>query len=345
MNDFEFEQSPWEAYLDTIKAGSIVSAASLLSMLENEEDDIFDDVFEVLNEKEISVDISSLMKPTALGQAAIRLKQEESFVRSGMNLRDLDLSDPLRMYLEEVAGIPAFGDEQLLIQHYISGNQDSAIALTNLGLGRVIQLAGAYVGYGVLLLDLIQEGSIGLWQAIQTYVKGDYTSHRDRMIQNALAKTIILQSRNNGIGQKMREAMQDYRNAEEKLLIEYGRNPSLEEIALEIHMSREEAEIVKKMMDDAFLLQQAENAAKPKEEETPEDSMAVEDTAYFQMRQRINELLSELNEQDAKLLTLRFGLEKGLPMSAEETGRLLGMTTNEVTSREAAALAKLRQFQ
>ena len=79
----------------------------------------------------------------------------------------------------------------------------------------------------------------------------------------------------------------------------------------------------------------------PKEPE-PEDDQAVEDTAYFQMRQRIMELLSVLTPEDAKLLTLRFGLEGGLPMSPEETGKKLGLTSQEVVQREAQALMKLR---
>ena len=78
------------------------------------------------------------------------------------------------------------------------------------------------------------------------------------------------------------------------------------------------------------------------EEPTPEDEQAVEDTAYFQMRQRIEELLSGLDERSAKLLTLRFGLEGGLPMTPEDTGKRLGMTPEEVVAAEAAALAKLR---
>ena len=77
-------------------------------------------------------------------------------------------------------------------------------------------------------------------------------------------------------------------------------------------------------------------------EPEPEDEQAVEDTAYFQMRQRITELLSTLPEEDAKLLTLRFGLEGGLPMTPEDAGRKLGMTPEEVIAREAAALAQLR---
>ena len=85
------------------------------------------------------------------------------------------------------------------------------------------------------------------------------------------------------------------------------------------------------------------NRAKPEEPEPQEEEQAVEDTAYFQMRQRINELLSELNEQETQLLTLRYGLEGGKPMSAAEAGVKLGMTPQQAITMEAEALAKLRK--
>ena len=189
-------------------------------------------------------------------------------------------------------------------------------------------------------MDLFQEGSLGLWQAIGCYRAGAYAAHRDRWIQFYLARAVILQAHSSGIGQKMRRAMEDYRQVDERLLGELGRNPTIEEIADELHMNLEEARTVRKMMDNARML---DKAVRPEdEEEEPEAEQAVEDTALFQMRQRIGDLLSGLDETDAKLLSLRFGLEGGKPVSPEETGRLLGMTAQEVVTREAAALAKLR---
>ena len=140
----------------------------------------------------------------------------------------------------------------------------------------------------------------------------------------------------------MRRALEDYRQVDERLLGELGRNPTLEEIAEELHMGVEEAASVKKMLEDARLLARAKQPAEP-EEEQEEQEQAVEDTALFQMRQRIADLLEGVSEQDAKLLSLRFGLEGGLPLSPEETGRKLGLTPEEVVTREAAALAQLRQ--
>jgi RNA polymerase primary sigma factor len=115
----------------------------------------------------------------------------------------------------------------------------------------------------------------------------------------------------------------------------------LEEIAEAMHTPQEDAEVYANMVAMAQTRKRIEDEREPKEP-APEDDQAVEDTAYFQMRQRITELLSTLEETDAKLLTLRFGLEGGLPLSPEETGRKLGMTPQEVVEREAKALLKLR---
>ena len=215
--------------------------------------------------------------------------------------------------------------------------------LTNLGLRRVVELAGEYVGYGVLLLDLIQEGSLGLWHGVHSYRDGDYGAHRDRWIRFYMAKAVTLQARSGGVGQKMRTALEDYRAVDERLLSELGRNPTLEEIAEALHMGLEEAEAVRKMLEDARLMAQVRKPREEEEETKEEEDMAVEDTALFQSRQRIADLLSGLDKLDQKLLTLRFGLEGGKPLTSEETGKYLGLTASEVVAREAAALAKLRK--
>ena len=341
MMEFQFEQSPWEAYLSSCKEGTVIPAWNLLSMLENEDEEAVEDAFQIIQDRKLVLDVSALPRAVPAGQAALRLKQEREYAEAGLNVTKMEENDPLRLYLEEIAGIPANGDEALLAEQLLSGDERAAQQLTILGLSRVIQMAAEYAGWNVLLLDLIQEGSVGLWEAIGSYTGGDYPSYRDRMIRNALSKSIMLQARSNGLSQKMRQALQDYRSVDERLLSELGRNPSLAEIADGMKVSMEEAECVRKMMDDAVLLEQAEKLVQPKEA-TPEDDQAVEDTAYFQMRQRISELLAQLNELDAKILTLRFGLENSRPMSAEETGRSLGLTAGEVSQRESAALAKLR---
>ena len=336
--DFSFEQSPWEAFLMTKQMGDTISAANMLTMLEGEDEQQIEDALLDLETGCMNLDISGLPKAGGMGEAALRLRQEMQFVKKGMDPKELDPSDPLRLYLEEVAETPVCGDEQLLAEKCAKGSETAMLSLTNLGLSRVIELAAGYVGYGVLLLDLIQEGSLGLWQAIRNYRSGAYAPHRDRWIRFYMAKAVTLQARANGVGQKMRTALEDYKEVDERLLGELGRNPTLEEIALELHMSVDETSSVKKMLEDARLLAQAKKPAEP-EEEKEEEEQAVEDTALFQMRQRILDLLSGVSEEDQKLLTLRFGLEGGKPMSPEDAGKRLGLTPDEVVAREAAALA------
>lgn len=183
-----------------------------------------------------------------------------------------------------------------------------------------------------------------MWQAIRNYRCGNYADQRDRWIRLYMAKAVTLQARANGIGQKMRTALEDYRTVDERLLEEFGRNPTLEEIALELHMGVEEAASVRKMLEDARLLAQVKKEPDP-DEETEAESQAVEDTAQFQSRARILDLLSGLNPLDTKLLTLRFGLEGGSPMTPEQAGIHLGLTPEEVVKKEAAILAKLRNKQ
>lgn len=339
--DFSFEESPWEAFLTTKRSGDTVSAANLLTLLEGEEEQAVEDTLLDLENRCIGLDISGLPKAGGTGEAALRLRQEMQLVKKGLQPRDLEPNDPLRLYLEEVAGTPVAGDEQLLAEACARGEEEAMLALTNLGLSRVIGIAGEHVGYGVLLLDLIQEGSLGLWQAVRNYRSGPFGPHRDHWIRFYMAKAVMMQARANGVGQKMRAALEDYRAVDERLLCDLGRNPTLEEIASELHMGVEEASAVRKMLEDARLLAQAKKAPEP-EEAREAEQQAVEDTAQFQMRQRILDLLSSLEANDARLLTLRFGLEGGKPMSPEEAGRRLGLTPDEVVAREAAALAKLR---
>ena len=340
--EYSFEETPWERYLRSKQAGDTVSAANLLAMLEGEKEEAFEDALQQLEMACMVLDISDLPRTAGTGEAALRLRQELELVKTGITPDALEETDPLRLYLEEVAAMPAFGDEQLLAEDCAGGKQKAMEQLTNLGLSRVVQIAGEYVGYGVLLLDLIQEGSLGLWQAICNYRSGAYAPHRDRWIRLYMAKAVLQQARQNGVGQKMRTALEDYRAVDERLLSDLGRNPTLEEIALELHMTPEEALSVKSMLESARLVASAKKTAQP-EEETHEEEQAVEDTALFQMRQRISDLLSGLQDEDARLLTLRFGLEGGKPLSPEETGRRLGLTAEEVVAREGAALEILRK--
>lgn len=339
--DFTFEQSTWEQILEALPAGGTLDAVRFLTMMEPESEESVEAAFSLLNEKDILLNLAQLEKFAPSGDTAVRLRFEQQLVAEGRLPAGLEQNDPLRLYLEEIAALPACGDAQVLAEAYLAGDESVVPQLTNLMLASVVEQACALAGRGVLLLDLMQEGGMGLWQAILSYRGGDFESYCKRSIQRTLHKALVLQAREYGVGQRMRQAMEDYRAVDERLLGDLGRNPTLEEIALELHMTLQETAAVAEMLDAARRVSRAKAEPEPEEEEIAE-TQAVEDTAYFQMRQRISELLSSLDELDAQVLSARFGLESGLPLTAAETGKKLGLTPDEVTKREAAALTKLR---
>lgn len=341
MNEFILEPSAWDLEARSLRQGSTIRAVRLLTLLEGEGEQALEDAFCTLEEKFVTLDLADLPKPLLTGEIAVRLRREEQLAKNGDLIRDLEETDPLRLYLEEISRIPAAGDISVLAKQMTEGDEAAKEKVLNLSLSRVFQLACRNTGRGVLLMDLIQEGSMGLWQSILNYSDGDFESYRDWWISQSMAKLITQQAMANGVGQKLRQAVEDYRSVDEQLLGELGRNPTVEEIAQRLHMTVEEAALVKDTLENARSINKMKSQPDP-EEEKPENEQAVEDTAYFQLRQRISELLSSLDAQSAKLLALRFGLEGGLPKTPEETGKLLGMTPEEVIAAEAAALAKLR---
>ena len=343
MNDlnFTFDQTPWELTLEQLRWGDTLSAVRFLTLVEQEEEDAVMDALSDLDTMGITLDISDLPKAAGTGEAALRLRREEELAKQGGYLGALERNDPLRLYLEELEELPKVEEPQALAEKALAGNDRAGEELATGRLYRVVELASEMVGRGVLLLDLIQEGSLGLWQSIGCYEGGDFAAHSDWWIRNAMAKAVTIQARSSGVGQKMRQAMDDYRAVDERLLGDLGRNATVEEIAEQLHMTVEETVAVARMISNARLVDKAKPSQEPEEEDI-EEERHVEDTAFFQMRQRILDLLSCLSEEDAKLLTLRFGLEGGMPLTPEDAGRKLGLTPEEVVAREAAALAMLR---
>ena len=342
MMEFTFEESPWELTLKVLHPGDTISAVRCLSLLEAMTEEEAEEALLALEERGIVLDISDLPMDSGSGETAVRLRFEQQLVENGELLTGLEENDPLGLYLAELAGIPAAGDVNVLADLYAQGDESVMQMLVNLSLSMVIERACGMVGRGVLLLDLIQEGSLGLWQGILHYTGGDFTAHACRWIDQYLAKAVLMQARLSGIGQKMQQGVEDYRDTDQRLLSELGRNPTLEEIAEAMHVTAEEAATVAAMLTQARARQRVEEERAPREE-MPDDSQAVENTAYFQTRQRILELLSILSEQEAEVLTLRFGLEGGLPRTPQQAGEAMGLTPDEVVQLEATALQKLRQ--
>ena len=241
--EFSFEPAPWEQWLSNFPKGASVPAGGLLTLLEGEQEQELEDALQAMEEAGMELDIRDLPKSFGSGETALRLRQEQQLAQKGISPDALEENDPLRLYLEEIAAIPVCGDEDLLAQDAAAGKESAANALTNLGLSRVVEMAGAFTGYGVLLTDLIQEGSLGLWKAVGSYREGEYSAFRDHWIRFYLARAVALQARSSGVGERLRQAMEDYRQVDQRLLSDLGRNATVEEIAQELHLSVEQADL------------------------------------------------------------------------------------------------------
>lgn len=340
MNDmFAFEPAAWELLTDSLPYGASLSAIRLLQALEREEEAAVQDALEALLEKHISLELAGLPMGAAGGELEKRIRLEKALVESGGLPQGLEETDPLRIYLEELAATPAQGDIRVLLDSLLAGDDTAGAKILTLQLSRVVEQAKAFAGRGVLMMDLIQEGSLGLWQGILSYTQGDPEAWLGWWVGQYMAHALFLQARQSGVSQHLKDAMEAYQAADRALLDRLGRNASLEEIALEMGVTPEEAEQVEDVLRTARTM---DHVRKEPPQESPEDQQAVEDTAYFQSRQRIQELLSTLTEQEAKVLSLRFGLEGGVPETPQSVSAKLGITPQQVLDMETQALAKLR---
>ena len=346
--DLAFGKTALARELEGLGVSDTLSAAKLLTLTDGVSDDVMEELFDHLHGLIEGFDLSDFPR-SMTGEAARRLREEEQLVHKGDLLSGLDANDPLRLYLEELAGIPVAGDINVLAEELSACNRVEHFAeglftrILNLCLSRVVEIAKEHVGYGVLLLDLIQEGSLGLWTDLENYIGPDsFEQFRDWSIRTAMQKAIIRQARASGLGQKLRQAAEDYRMVDERLLTELGRNPTLDEVAEAMHMTVTEIEAVRKLLDNARLVGKAHEIREP-EEEQPEDTQAVEDTAYYQTRERVDSLMSGISELESKVVTMRYGLDGKAPQTAAEVGRKLGLTVTEVVELETAALTKMRQ--
>lgn len=342
MIEVTFERDPLEDLENMIATNGKISARECLERVENLPRGMADVVLFKLAKQWEKIDFSDLPRYEQIEATARRAKLEEKLLKSGQLKTGLDENDLLRVYLEELEEFSRMGDLKTLLAQYKTGDTEMAEKIVQLSLDRVVEMACDKFGYGLLIEDLIQEGGVGLWRGVLEYVGGDYEAHIRHWIGWYMTAALLQQAHLDGVLDKVRRGLVDFRDADLQLLYDLGRNPTMEEIAETMHISVEEADTYAAMFSQANTKEQLERARTPKEE-TPDDNHAVEDTAYFQTRQRIMEMLSTLTEQEVKLLTLRFGLEGGLPMDPQQAGQALGLTADEVIKMETTALLKLRQ--
>ena len=251
---FSFDVPQWESVLQGACSGGSYSAVGFLTLLEGEDETEVENAFSYLESNHIALNMQEMPEDFGSGELQQRLQWEDKLVRSGNVPADLDKDDPLRLYLEDLASIPAAGDPVQLMDAYRCGDEDALQRLVNATISKAVESAFQLTGRGVLLLDLIQEASLGLWQGILHYQEGELLPCLQWWIDFYLAKACIMQARANGLGSKMRKALEGYRDTDRTLLTTLGRNPTVEEIALAMGINPEEAEFYEDMLRTARML-------------------------------------------------------------------------------------------
>lgn len=339
--DITFDMPNWEQILQTVPAGSSYPAGSFLALMESESEHAFADALQILKNRQIALDVSALPQEFGQGDSGARLRREYQLVSNGQLFENLEDTDPLKMYLDEIRSGETDADVSHLVRQMCSGDSSVVPTLVSALLPEIVEYACTFVGRGVMLPDLIQEGSLALWESLSEYSGGDFSAFVKQVVVSAMSCCVVQQARSAGVGEQLRRKAQSYQEMDGKLLTQLGRNPTKEEIAQALGISPEEADFIEDMLSSARMLA----SLSPKQEQAPEEEdQSVEDTAYFHMRQRVQELLSELTKEQAALLSLRFGLDGTPPMTPEQVAKRLHMTPEEVILAEADALAQLRKL-
>ena len=263
----------------------------------------------------------------------------------------ISVDDPVRMYLREIGKIPllTFDEELELAKRILEGDEEAKQKLAESNLRLVVSIAKKYVGRGMLFLDLIQEGNMGLIKAVEKfdYTKGfKFSTYATWWIRQAITRAIADQARTIRIPVHMVETINKLIRTSRNLLQQMGREPNPEEIAKEMEIPVEKVVEIQKIAQDPVSLETPIG----EEEDShlgdfiqDEDSPAPHDAAsYTLLKEQLEEVMNTLTPREAKVLKLRFGLEDGKSRTLEEVGKEFNVTRERIRQIEAKALRKLR---
>ncbi len=336
-----FEQRKKELVEEGKKKGNITyeELADKLKNLELDADSL-DDLYNTLSENHIEV-VSENEEDD----------EDPSTTSNELLTKDLTINDPVRMYLKEIGQIKLLTTEEELelADRIAEGDEQAKATLAEANLRLVVSIAKRYVGRGMLFLDLIQEGNIGLMKAVEKFdvTKGyKFSTYATWWIRQAITRAIADQARTIRVPVHMVETINKLARVERQLTLELNREPTEEELSKKMGTSVEKIRDIYKISQEPVSLEipiGEEDDSHLGDFIPDETNMSPEDYAVNELlKDEISEVLLTLTEREEKVIRLRFGLEDGRPRTLEEVGQLFGVTRERIRQIEAKALRKLR---
>ena len=330
-----------------------ITYGELASELDDANTEQIDKVFDAFEDMGVSVlkeDDLDLEEPDIDELEAVEdIKVEDIDLAS---MEGINIDDPVRMYLREIGRIPLLSyDEELeLAKKVLAGDEAAKQKLAESNLRLVVSIAKKYVGRGMLFLDLIQEGNMGLIKAVEKfdYTKGyKFSTYATWWIRQAITRAIADQARTIRIPVHMVETINKLIRTSRHLLQQLGREPTPEEIAAEMEIPVEKVTEIQKIAQDPVSLETPigeEDDSHLGDFIQDDDSPAPQDAAaYTLLREQLEEVMKTLTPREAKVLKLRFGLEDGKSRTLEEVGKEFNVTRERIRQIEVKALRKLRK--
>lgn len=348
-----FQNSPLtQAQLERIIAYLEEQKIDVLTMPDINADDIEDDVGEIDSLNDMDV----FQKPDRIGSVQVTAEIEKGYEKTAEEPENSftergNAEDPVRMYLKEIGRIPLLSSEEEieLAKRMEEGDEEAKKKLSEANLRLTVSIAKRYSGRGMQFLDLIQEGNLGLIKAVEKfdYRKGyKFSTYATWWIRQSITRAIADQARTIRIPVHMVETMNRVNRTSRRLLQEYGREPTPEEIAEAMNLP------VERVLEISKISQEPVSLETPIGEE--EDShlgdfiqdehipVPADEAAHTLLREQLEKVMDTLSEREQKVLALRFGLEDGKPHTLEEVGREFQVTRERIRQIEAKALRKLR---
>ena len=319
-----------------------------------------DDIYETLMSKGIEIisetepeDFDAILaeNPDVVEDAELMVEEANELDIESTIPKSIAVDDPVRMYLKEIGKVPLLtAEEEIeLAKRMEKGDEEAKKRLCEANLRLVVSIAKRYVGRGMLFLDLIQEGNLGLIKAVDKfdYTKGyKFSTYATWWIRQAITRSIADQARTIRIPVHMVETINKLIRVSRQLLQTYGREPTPDEIAKEMGISVEKVREIQKIAQEPVSL---ETPIGEEEDSHLGDFIPDEDVpapaeaaAFSMLKEQLVEVLDTLTEREQKVLKLRFGLEDGRARTLEEVGKEFDVTRERIRQIEAKSLRKLR---